>query len=619
MQLGQLKKKSKRGISKDTAAAVSGGAAAPKPAEEKPEEKTPAETEEATPTPTPAADGNDDGDGDDRDEGKTKEGDQEKEREKEKEKGKDKDKEDAGGEDAPSPSASPAPPSPHARPASIHARRASAAHYRRPSVNSTDVLRSANKSPLSPTDVPDIYHRQAETISALTTENETLAKEVERLGARDKRLAGTEADRDRLQEQLADVRQELRAVAARLDAAEQAKLSSQQEMDKMVGGFLLPFRSTANAPRPVQKSELETLNRQTSHLGSQVAAKDKTIAGLRLASSGESTAQDRESLTARDDQIENMEIDLNKLRSELERAQKSLATAEASLTAHDGLRDELAVAQSRLEAATSQLSQETSRCAALQAQLRTAQADHDAVRADLKKKTASIASLDKDYYTLKSLYRDAEAKSQEASRLAIAKSRQLHDLEDALADEQRRASQFEADRQDLRLRLERALADNRRLTAAPGSAAAAAAGTDDDDTAVDELEDAERSRLRDRIRLLEEQLDAERKRHRPHHTLQAVLPRSPPQTARRARATSLLSDGGSLLSDDADFGEMMKSEMQAARAREEAAAEERRRAEAERLERIREVKRGLDKWKGWRMDLTLVGGSAHGLGEMFEV
>ena len=365
----------------------------------------------------------------------------------------------------------------------------------------------------------------------------------------------------------------------------------------------------------MQKSELETLNRQTSHLGSQVAAKDKTIADLRLASSGSSTAQDRESLTARDDQIESMEIDLNKLRSELERTRKSLAATEASLAAHSALKDELADAESRLEAATSQLSQETGRCSTLQAQLHTAQAEHDAVRADLKKKTASITNLDRDYYTLKTLYRDAEAKSQEASRLAIVKSRQLQDLEDALAEEQRRASQFQADRQDLQIRLERALADSRKLAAAPDGAGGGL-GTDDD-AAVDKLEDAERNRLRDRIRLLEEQLDAGRKRQH-QHPLQTALPQSPPQTARRARATSLLSDG-SLLSDDADFGEMMKGEMQAARAREEAAAEERRRAEAERLERIREVKRGLDKWKGWRMDLTLVGGSPHGLGEMFEV
>jgi hypothetical protein len=83
---------------------------------------------------------------------------------------------------------------------------------------------------------------------------------------------------------------------------------------------------------------------------------------------------------------------------------------------------------------------------------------------------------------------------------------------------------------------------------------------------------------------------------------------------RRDRGMSLLSDG-SFLSDDVDFGEMMKKEM----ANAQAAEEERKRLEAERLERIREVKRGLEKWKDWRMDLTLVGGSPHGLGEMFEI
>jgi hypothetical protein len=39
-----------------------------------------------------------------------------------------------------------------------------------------------------------------------------------------------------------------------------------------------------------------------------------------------------------------------------------------------------------------------------------------------------------------------------------------------------------------------------------------------------------------------------------------------------------------------------------------------------RIERIREVKRGLDKWKGWRVDLVevrRVGGER--MGEVFEV
>lgn len=51
---------------------------------------------------------------------------------------------------------------------------------------------------------------------------------------------------------------------------------------------------------------------------------------------------------------------------------------------------------------------------------------------------------------------------------------------------------------------------------------------------------------------------------------------------------------------------------------EEDKAELRRRAEAERVERVRDVKRGLETWRGWRLDLTVLGGGM-GFGTVFEV
>lgn len=47
-------------------------------------------------------------------------------------------------------------------------------------------------------------------------------------------------------------------------------------------------------------------------------------------------------------------------------------------------------------------------------------------------------------------------------------------------------------------------------------------------------------------------------------------------------------------------------------------AEMRRREEAERIERVKDVKRGLETWKGWRLDLTVLGGGM-GFGPVFEV
>lgn len=53
-------------------------------------------------------------------------------------------------------------------------------------------------------------------------------------------------------------------------------------------------------------------------------------------------------------------------------------------------------------------------------------------------------------------------------------------------------------------------------------------------------------------------------------------------------------------------------------AREEDKAELRQRAEAERIERVKNVKRGLETWRGWRLDLTVLGGGM-GFGSVFEV
>jgi chromosome segregation ATPase len=349
----------------------------------------------------------------------------------------------------------------------------------------------------------------------------------------------------------------------------------------------------------LQKSELVVLNRQISHLTSQVTAKDKTISDLRQASSGSSNSQDREALTAKEDQIENMEIDLNKLRSELERTQTTLTTTQSLLkqseSAYSVLQGELSTAQNQLESASSSHQCEIT---TLTTQVRALQPELDGAKAELKKQTASFSALEKDYHTLKTMYREAETKSQESSRTVVSKSREAQDLEDSLAEASRKSSHYQVEAEELKLQLDRALAENRKITGA--------ASVNDEE--VDELEDAERKKLREKVRVLEEQL---------HHFQQSTSkanvtdtstthPSTVPQP-RRARGLS----EASLISGDVDFGEMMRKEIDA--------EADRVRMQRERLERIKETKRGLEGWRGWRMDLTLTGGSPQGLGEMFEV
>ncbi len=113
-----------------------------------------------------------------------------------------------------------------------HARRQSSS-FRRPSISVADI-RGQNKSPLSPESLPDVYRKQAETISQLTEQVEKLQGDVEKLQGKEKRLVAVEAEKEEALEQLASVRDELRRVTGRVGDAEQGKKTSEEEMDKMV-------------------------------------------------------------------------------------------------------------------------------------------------------------------------------------------------------------------------------------------------------------------------------------------------------------------------------------------------------------------------------------------------
>lgn len=313
-----------------------------------------------------------------------------------------------------------------------------------------------------------------------------------------------------------------------------------------------------------------------------------------------------------------MEMDLSRLRNELERSQKALSTAESSLAtkeeAYNSLHDSLTKTLAELETARSQVVEEFNKRTSVESELQSANDALKALKAESAQSASSSASLEKDFNTLKVVHKEVEAKLQEATRLANTKSHELQDLETQLAEAQKIATQNQAEAEDLRDKLERAEKKNRELT---GTNAV-------DDEAVDEIEDSERARLREKVRQLEATLEAERKRHKQHQAYPQPAAHSHPHP--HARNFSVASSGGFLEDDDVDFGEVMQREMEAHRAKEEAdrtaaikAEEERKRLEKERLERIREVKRGLEKWKGWRMDLTVVGGSSGGLGEVFEV
>ncbi|CAZ81702.1 unnamed protein product [Tuber melanosporum] len=484
----------------------------------------------------------------------------------------------------------------HSRAASIHARRQSASGFRRPSITAADIVRSSNKSPLSPGEtVPDIYRKQATTISELTESVERLEAEVERLKEKEKKLSEVTVQKDEAQETLAGVKTELKEAVERAEAAATERKAREEELEKL-------------------KSEVATLTRQMSHLTSQISQKDKAISDLKLHSSSSSSTQDRESLTAKEDQIENMEMDISKLRGDLERANKSLAESQSALATAEGkvkgleesqedVAKELEENKKKLDKAAERLVAEGAARSSAETKITSVQAEFESASATVKSQAGSISSWEKDYNTLKTMYRDTDMKGQESQKKASALERENKNLTTQVLELRKRTTHLESENATLRSSLEKAISDARRGTGSMPQ----------DDELVDELEDDGRKRLEAKVRQLEQQLQQERSRwytsEKQGLASASAPPRSTQQHQQEFLDVDLNAGDGQHHPRGGGNDHLYAAQME----------EERRQMEAQRLERIKEVKRGLANWKGWRLDMTAGGGYGVNFREMFEV
>lgn len=103
-----------------------------------------------------------------------------------------------------------------------------------------EILRSGTGSPLSPTDLPDIYRKQATTISELTEAVERLEAEAEGFKVEVKRLSEAAVQRDKALEQLAAVKTDLQEAVEKAGAAEKGLAEREEEAEKLVSFALLP-------------------------------------------------------------------------------------------------------------------------------------------------------------------------------------------------------------------------------------------------------------------------------------------------------------------------------------------------------------------------------------------
>ena len=378
-----------------------------------------------------------------------------------------------------------------------------------------------------------------------------------------------------------------------------------------------------------QKSELTALQKQNANLQSANARPHRrsTSPGQTPPSPSANVTDLQAQLDSRTTAIESMELEISNLRAELsnsstassshseqvsalqaklDRAERAAGAAQRDLVeARKGVdrASERAVAEG-----TARTSAETAQRAA------TREAEEAARRADEATKKAD--TLEKKLGALTTLHREADARRKDGEKA-------------------------EREAVELRRRNETLTKENARMRA---ERTRAGRGGGQDDDAMDELEEEERVRLETRVRELESQLSEVRngawiERRREMEVEEegfdeVDLKAEGPPKGRRMSSRHGRSGGGGLagalasgfgaLTGAADPGERRESlsglmdddddfDENAFRAAREDEAKKR-------VERMKELKRGLEKWKGYRMDLVDVrqnfGG---GLGEIFEI
>ncbi|RYP17362.1 hypothetical protein DL765_004562 [Monosporascus sp. GIB2] len=449
---------------------------------------------------------------------------------------------------------------------------------------------------------PAIYRKQVARIEDLENENKRLAKEA----------ADAEKRWMKAEEELAELRE--------TDIDGKKDNGSDSEVEKL-------------------KSELAALQRQNAQLQSAASRRHGPSASVSQSSppAGELQAQ----LASKSATIETMELEISRLRAQAERQASAGGTDKEQIVA---LEEKLARAEQaamkaqrelgdlkrNLERTTERAVKEGGARTSAETKARTLEQEAEGLRAEKAELEKKVEALDKKVAALGTLHKEHDSRMQ------------------ALRKEKDRAEQ---EAREARSAVERLEAENARLRKKD----AAEGGGDDD--GVDELEDEERARMSKKIRDLEAEVYDLRRGiwHQRRKDMEfggdeggglaspggasggftnidlgggGLTSPHPGRKASHSKAGgggiggffagginaltgSAAADEGDeplLDDDDLDFDEEAFR-----RAQEEDARR--------RLERVREIKRGLKNWEGWRLDLveTRRGGGGYGVGEVFEV
>jgi hypothetical protein len=320
-------------------------------------------------------------------------------------------------------------------------------------------------------------------------------------------------------------------------------------------------------------------------------------------------------LASKSSTIESMELEISKLRAQVERQASGTSEREQITALEEKLeraekaagmaQRELGDLRRNLDRTAEKAVREGSERTSAETKLRTLEhqlADAIAAQLDAEKKADG---LEKKVATLTTLHKEQDSRSQ------------------ALRKEKERA---EKEVTELKMRVERLESENLRLR----SRKSADGGGGIDDDGVDELENEERLRLEKKVRDLESEVHdlrrgvwQEKRRELGHASSPGF---ETVDLGGGLLSPSLKKSGGGGIGDfltsginalagvgDDDFLEDDDLDEEAFRRAQEEDAKAR-------IERIKELKRGLKNWEGWRLDLVENRrGGGEGLGEIFEV
>lgn len=464
-------------------------------------------------------------------------------------------------------------------------------------------------------DVTEIYRKQAARLDELDRENKRLAK------------AHTEAEAryQKAEEELDNLRESSSEIAS-LKSKASLTTSLTEELAKL-------------------KSENASLQRQNTQLQSQSARTTRHASSPSVSASPSAATSDLQAqLDSKSSTIESMELEISTLRSQLLKSSTSssthaeqIAALESKLSraerAAGAAQRELADTKKNLERASEKAVKDGSERTSTETKMRSLARENEEQRLRAEEAGKRVETLDRKLAALQNLHKESDGRRQNTERDTAEMRRRLAVLEN----------------ENLRLREERERARKKDASAGGGGG----------DEELDELEDEERGRLEAKIRALESEVfDLRRGVWREKRRAMSASvgdgseaatggPGSPGSkfdevdlsgpsyfNSNSARRQSRSQGGGfaevlssgfnaftgggggsrdrsgsvGLMSDDDD---MAFDEEAYRRAQEEESRK--------RVERVREVKRGLKEWEGWRMDIVDVRAGGGGAGEIFDV